>query len=75
MATLDNHLPFHPSVRSMTLQPELRFATHRNHYLFSDYYLTHRVAERQEWMELDARPRMTAFIWLLPRRWPATCGP
>jgi hypothetical protein len=31
----------------MTLQPELRFTNHRNHYLFSDYYLTHRVAERQ----------------------------
>lgn len=46
----------------MTLQPELRFVTHRNHYLFSGYYLTHRVAERQEWTELDARPHLHAEL-------------
>lgn len=39
----------------MTLQPELHFITHRSHCLFSDYYLTHCVAERQEWTEPDAR--------------------
>jgi hypothetical protein len=32
----------------------------RNPYLFSDYYLTHRVAERQEWRELDATPYFQA---------------
>lgn len=51
-------LPYrrHPlALRPMTLQPELHFITHRSHYLFSDYYLTHCVAERQEWTEPDAR--------------------
>jgi hypothetical protein len=52
----------------MTLQPELRFVTHRNHYLFSDYYLTHRVAERQEWQELDARPHLDALRQLWAER-------
>ena len=31
--------------------------THRNHYLFSDYYLDRRVAERPEWREADAGRR------------------
>ncbi len=52
----------------MTLQPELPFVTHRNHYLFSDYYLTHRAAERQEWIELDARPQMDALRQLWTER-------
>ena len=28
--------------------------THRNHYLFADYYLDRRACERQEWREADA---------------------
>ena len=28
--------------------------THRNHYLFADYYLDRRSRERQEWREADA---------------------
>ena len=28
--------------------------THRNHYLFADYYLDRRTHERQEWREADA---------------------
>jgi hypothetical protein len=29
-------------------QPSL-FGAHRNHFLFADYYLNHRVQERAEW--------------------------
>ncbi|MFQ5341664.1 MAG: hypothetical protein ACE5F6_08990 [Anaerolineae bacterium] len=36
-------------------QPEMIFERHRNHFLFSDYYLNHRVQERPEWKAVDAR--------------------
>lgn len=52
----------------MTYQPELSFVIHRNHYLFSDYYLDHRVAERREWREFDARPAFDALSQLWQAR-------
>ncbi|MFQ5857384.1 MAG: Eco57I restriction-modification methylase domain-containing protein [Anaerolineae bacterium] len=36
-------------------QLEFVLETHRNHFLFSDYYLDHRVRERTEWKAADAR--------------------
>lgn len=35
----------------MTYQPALSTQTHRNHYLFSDYYLNERIQDRAEWSE------------------------
>jgi hypothetical protein len=29
--------------------------SHRNHYLFSDYYLNHRVQQHQEWLGAEVR--------------------
>jgi hypothetical protein len=39
--------------------------THRNHYLFADYYLDRRSRERQEWREVDAGSAFAAVaaIW------------
>ncbi|MCB0003757.1 MAG: N-6 DNA methylase, partial [Anaerolineae bacterium] len=52
----------------MTHQPELPFVTHRNHYLFSDYYLDNRVAERREWRDSDARSAFDAVSQLWQAR-------
>ncbi|MCB9140939.1 MAG: Eco57I restriction-modification methylase domain-containing protein [Anaerolineales bacterium] len=52
----------------MTHQPELSFVTHRNHYLFSDYYLDNRVAERREWRDSDAQPAFDAVSQLWQAR-------
>ncbi|MCB0239233.1 MAG: hypothetical protein KDH08_11460, partial [Anaerolineae bacterium] len=52
----------------MTHQPELPFVTHRNHYLFSDYYLDNRVAERREWRDSDAQPAFDAVSQLWQAR-------
>jgi hypothetical protein len=31
------------------------FKPHRNHFLFSDYYLDHRIAGLREWQDADPR--------------------
>jgi hypothetical protein len=36
-------------------QLALQARPQRNHYLFSDYYLEHRVPQRPEWRMTDAR--------------------
>ena len=38
--------------------------THRNHYLFADYYLDRRVCERREWRDVDAGPAFAALTAL-----------
>ena len=39
--------------------------THRNHYLFSDYYLDRRAGGQQEWRDADAGPAYAAIkaLW------------
>jgi hypothetical protein len=51
----------------MPQHPQLPFVTHRNHYLFSDYYLDHRVAGRREWREAEVQPQLAALaaLWQL----------
>ncbi len=41
--------------------------THRNHYLFSGYYLDRRAPERREWREADAAPALAAVTALWER--------
>ena len=41
--------------------------THRNHYLFADYYLDRRSRERQEWREADAGLAFAAITALWRR--------
>ena len=41
--------------------------THRNHYLFADYYLDRRASERQEWREADAGSTFAAVTKLWRR--------
>ncbi len=36
--------------------------THRNHYLFADYYLDRRACERQGWREADARSAFASVV-------------
>ena len=47
--------------------------THRNHYLFADYYLNHRVPQLREWQQTDARAVLDemARLW---RRFRASRG-
>ncbi len=46
-------------------QLELLAETHRNHFLFSDYYLNHRVHAQSEWREADVRAGFEhiAAVW------------
>ena len=41
--------------------------THRNHYLFADYYLDRRTRDRQEWREADAGSTFAAVTALWRR--------
>lgn len=50
-----------------TTQPEPLSETHRNHFLFSDYYLDNRVRERPEWQAADARAAFEAIAVLWRR--------
>jgi hypothetical protein len=41
--------------------------THRNHYLFADYYLDRRVGDQREWQEADAGQVFAAVTQLWRR--------
>ena len=44
---------------------------YRNHYLFSDYYLEHRAAQRREWREGDSQTAFDALVRLWREKQPA----